>query len=542
MVQPINRNRRVRAFVRLFIGIVRDFWKESRIARRRGLAHARKRMAPRHRRRAIQFRTTAIALGGVLIKLGQFFSTRVDVMPPEYIEELSKLQDTVPPVPFDEVREVIEADFGRGLEEVFTSFEREPVAAASLAQVHLATLPDGERVAVKVQRPNIAELADIDLATFSYLMEGLNRFTRMGRQLDIPMVVSEFVRTIGDELDFVREGDNAERFKAYFQKYHLVYVPKIYWAYTTGRVLTLEAIEGIKISDYEAIEAAGIDRKRVAGEIIEAYLKQVLEDGFFHADPHPGNLFVSPGPLITFIDFGMVGEITPPMREAFRDVVIGVAQRDTTRIIEALRALGFIRPGADVQSVKNAFDWLLDHYSSITTRTLTFADVEEIHEDILVILREQPITIPAQFAFLGKTIGTMVGLATGLDPEIDLVESTKPYVARLAESAAGDRRQLVVEEGKRLAQLFLAMPGQIHEILEKTRRGQLQVKVDNAASIKAGERGGYSRQAWAAALFGAAAVLGGVWLIGMEMPYEGYVFAGLGWLTFLLATRRGQGV
>ncbi|HEB13333.1 MAG TPA: AarF/ABC1/UbiB kinase family protein, partial [Actinobacteria bacterium] len=461
MSVPVKRGRRIWAFVWLFLGIVRDFWKESRIARRRGLAVARERMSVRHRRRAIQFRQTSLALGGVLIKLGQFFSTRVDVMPVEYIEELTKLQDTVNPVPFEEIRQVIESEFGRPIADVFMEFDEEALAAASLAQVHKAVLPGGQTVAIKVQRPGIDKLADIDLATFSYLMDGLNKFTKIGTHMDVPMIVSEFARTIGDELDFLREGSNAQRFKAYFEGNKMIYIPSVFWEYTTEKVLALEAIEGIKISDYEAIEEAGIDRKRVAQEVIDSYLKQVLEDGFFHADPHPGNLFVAPGPLITFVDFGMVGEITPIMREAFRDLVIGVAQKNSNRMIEALRALGFIRAGADVQSVRNAFDWLLDNYASLTARTLTFAEIEEIHQDILILLREQPLTIPAQFAFLGKTLGSMIGLATGLDPDIDLIEATQPYVEKLAASAKEDKWQLIMDEAKAVGKLLLEMPTQI---------------------------------------------------------------------------------
>jgi len=344
-----DRRRRIRIITRLFVGITWDFWKESRIARKQGMAVARGRMSAKHQRRAIQFREVALEMGGVLIKLGQFFSTRVDVMPSEYIEELAKLQDMVPPVPFDEVRLVIESEFGRPLEETFPDFEREAVAAASLAQVHLATLPSGERAAIKVQRPDINKLANIDLATFSYLMDGIHRFTKFGRQIDIPMIVDEFVRTVGDELDFLREAQNAERFQEFFADNERVYIPRVYRDYTSTKVLALEAVSGLKVSDYEAMEAAGIDRIETAQIIIDAYLKQVLEDGFFHADPHPGNLFVNPGPIVTFVDFGMVGEITPPMKDAFRNAIIGIAQRDSQQVISALRELRFIRPGADVR-------------------------------------------------------------------------------------------------------------------------------------------------------------------------------------------------
>ncbi len=535
---PVKKGRRIWAFVWLFLGIAKDFWKESRIARRRGLAVARERMSVRHRRRAIQFRQTSLVMGGVLIKLGQFFSTRVDVMPMEYIEELTKLQDTVTPVPYEDICQVIESEFGRPIAKIFAEFDEEPLAAASLAQVHKAVLLEGQTVAVKVQRPDIDKLADIDLATFSYLMDGLNRFTKIGTHIDVPMIVSEFARTIGDELDFLREGSNAERFKVYFADNPMIYVPSVFWEYTTEKVLVLEAIDGIKISDYEAIEAAGIDRKRVAQEVIDSYLKQVLEDGFFHADPHPGNLFVAPGPLITFVDFGMVGEVTLIMREAFRDLVIGTAQKNANRMIEALRALGFIRAGADVQSLRRAFDWLLDNYASLTARTLTFTEIEEIHQDLLIILREQPLTIPAQFAFLGKTLGSMVGLATGLDPDIDLVEATQPYVERLADAAKEDKWQLIMDEAKGIGKLLLEMPTQLSETLEQARRGQLRVKVDVDDLDRALKRSGGKGAAWSSAVFGAAVVLSGIWLISLDMVNDGLAFSAMGFVAFFYGLRR----
>ncbi len=533
-----DRRRRIRVFTRLFVGITWDFWKESRIARKQGMAIARERMSARHRRRAIQFSEVSLEMGGVLIKLGQFFSTRVDVMPAEYIEELSKLQDTVPPVPFDEVRAVIESEFGRPLEETFPDFEREALAAASLSQVHLAALPNGQRVAVKVQRPDIGQLANIDLATFGYLMDGLHRFTRFGRQVDIPMVVDEFVRTIGDELDFLREAENAERIRESFADNERVYVPLVYSDYTSTKVLTLEAISGVKVSDYKAMEAAGIDRVETAQIIIDAYLKQVLEDGFFHADPHPGNLFVNPGPVVTFVDFGMVGEITPPMKDAFRNAIIGVAQRDSQQVINALRELRFVRAGADVRSVKNAIDWMMENYSGLRSNSLNFAEVEEIQEDILRILHDQPLTIPAQFAFLGKTFGATVGVTTGLDPNIDLIEATKPYVAKLTRSAMKDIPTLILNEAQNLGRLLLAIPRQIHDTLETAQSGQLQVKIDSRELVEAIGRSDRRRGVWATVLFSGLVLLGGAWLITQEFQGLGYIFVALGFISFLAGTSR----
>ena len=515
---------------------MRDFWKESRIARRQGMAVARERMSARHRRRAIQFRDTALDLGGVIIKLGQFFSTRVDVMPPEYIEELAKLQDTVPPVSFEEVEAVISDEFEKPLAEVFLEFDIEPIAAASLAQVHLARLPDGRRVAVKVQRPGIDKLADIDLAIFGYLMEGVHRFTSFGRRVDIPMIVSEIVRTAGDELDFVREGSHADRFRSIFADNEQVHIPEVYWSHTTTKVLTLEAVGGIKISDYEAITEAGIDRAEVAQLVIDSYLKQVLEAGFFHADPHPGNIFVGPGPVLTFVDFGMVGEITTAMKEAIRDGIIGIAQRDSGQVVEALRELKFIRPGADTRSVKNAIDWTVENYSDLRSNMLTFDRVEEIHDDILRIIRDQPLTVPANFTYLGKTLGATVGVTTGLDPNIDLIEATKPYVAKLTSLAGGDMLRFITDEAKSLAQMLLAIPKQIHDTLESIQTGRIRIKVDSSEIVNAIDQSGRHRLTWSYAVFSGLVVIGGVWLVTSDLIYEGYIFVGLGFLSFVFGT------
>lgn len=532
MADEINRAHRVRPFVRLFLGIVYDFWREARLARKIGLKAARERMSVRHRKRAVRFRETALRLGGVLIKLGQFFSTRVDVMPPEYIDELAKLQDTVPPVDFSQIKQVIEDEFKKPLAEVFPEFTKEAWAAASLAQVHLAALPNGQKVVVKVQRPGIDRLADIDLATFNYLMEGLDRFTRVGQQVDVPLIVSEFNKTLGDELDFIREAANAERFKQNFSSNNLIYVPKVFWDYTTTKVLTLEHIQGIKINNYEELESAGIDRKAVARQLVESYLKQVLEDGFFHADPHPGNLFVAnttDGPLITYVDFGMVGEVTPPMKEAFRSAMIAIAQRDVDKLLDALRVLGFLRAGAHVESVRKAIQWLFDNYRAVSSQTLNFKQIEELHEDILQILRDQPLMVPAQFAFLGKTVGSMIGLATGLDPEFDIIEVTKPYVQKIISETTRDWPTLLFNEVKSWVQLVNQLPKQLSDVLEQAAKGQLQVQVKTEKTAASEVK---REKVWPVTLFSLATVLIGVFILSQGLTTEGLVLSLLGIGTF----------
>jgi predicted unusual protein kinase regulating ubiquinone biosynthesis (AarF/ABC1/UbiB family) len=518
-----NKRKRILAFSQIFLSLVFDFWRESRLSKKYGSQEARRRMSSAHRKRAIKFRETALSLGGVLIKLGQFLGARVDVMPGEYIEELRRLHDEVPPVPFEEAKKVIESEFGRPLSEIFTQFDRRAVAAASLAQVHLAKLPSGEAVAVKVQRPDIQELANIDLAIFSYLVEGIDRFTSWGRQADLSGLVAEFTRTFGDELDFYREGYYAERFRHNFSEYPFVYIPKVYWAYTTDKIVTLEHVEGIKIADYEALEKAGFDRHEIANLVVQSYLKQVLEDGFFHADPHPGNLFVLPGPKISFVDFGMVGEIKEAVKDQIKEIFIGIAQRDIDRIIGALNKLGIIKPGANLEPIKRAVGWLYDKYATFGLHKISYEDLEEIQEDIRIIMYEQPITIPAEYAFLGRAASTMIGLVTGLDPDFDFVEAIKPYVRKVIGFGTQSWGDIVVQEARQLGTTLLNLPRQLEKTLAKAEKGELRVKLDSTGVTSSIDTLSKTRLSTALSIVAGALIIGGVIFYLSKLFFEAYL-------------------
>ncbi len=475
MQRKINKRARTLAFTRVYAGIVWDFWREARLARKIGLPGAEQRMADRHRRRAIQFRETATSLGGVLIKLGQFVGSRVDVMPEPYILELMKLQDEVPPVDYPAIKELIEAEFGRPIEDVFPVFDPVPEAAASLAQAHKAELVTGEKVMVKVQRPGIEELIDIDLATFAYLMEGVRRFTKAGDRFDIEGLVDEFQRVLGEELDFLREADSAERFAENFRDDPQVLVPKVYHDYSTDRLVTLERIEGVKINDYDELTAAGIDRTEVARALVDIYVKQFLEDGFFHADPHPGNLFVNPGPAITFVDFGMMGEITAGDRESFVEALFAIVQSDADGVIEAAKDLKFIRQGANTTPIRNALEWLFQRYSGMSTmKKIDMGSLESIEEDIRLIMRENPFTLPVHFAYVGKAFGTLVGLIAGLDSDFDIIGEAKPYVEELTRSV---RTEFIIKRAKKIGLALLNLPTDLSRMVDKTERGELIVKM-----------------------------------------------------------------
>lgn len=507
-----NRKQRVWKFIRVFSGIAYDFRKEAKLAKKIGIKKARKRMSVRHRKRAVQFKMAALELGGVLVKLGQFFSARADIMPEEYLLELAQLQDEMPPVPYDEVRKVIEDSFGIPIDRIFKKVEAEPIAAASLAQVHLATLQNGEEVAVKVQRPLIEKLCDIDLATFSWLMEGVDRFSSWGKRADIPGLVTEFKRTLGDELDFLREASYAEIFRNNFQGSEEIYIPRVHWEYTNERVITLEKIDGVKISDYEQLEKHGFNRTEIAKRVVNSYLHQGLIDGFFHADPHPGNLFIMGDGRVAFVDFGMAGEITDAMRGYLKDAVIAIARKDIPGLIISLQNLGFIKRGANIDPIRKALYWTFDNYQNLNATNIDFKMLDSIQEDIRAIVYEQPFSLPVEFAFFARAVGTVIGVVMGLDPKFDIVEAARPYIEKIARNMRPNTTELVLSEAKSIGSLLLNMPRRVDDTLSQIEHGNLKVKVANSELAIAMKRTERAQKATARAVIGSAFFLSAILL------------------------------
>jgi predicted unusual protein kinase regulating ubiquinone biosynthesis (AarF/ABC1/UbiB family) len=364
----------------------------------------RRTRAERLRRAAVQFRALAIQMGGVLIKVGQFLSARVDVLPPEFTRELEGLQDEVPAERFEDIRRVAEADLGEALTEKFLEFDPAPLAAASLGQAHQALLANetfkaaesgetsppaaGIAVVVKVQRPDIEAIIATDLAALRRVGRWIMWYGPVRRRVNIPALLDEFTRTLYEEVDYLAEGRNAETFAANFRDFPGVRVPRVFWTHTSKRVLTLENVGAIKITDYPAVTAAGIDRRQVASRLLKTYLKQIFEDGFFHADPHPGNLFVTPlaAPdmaqaedwLLTFIDFGMVGRISPKTRAGARELLIAVGTRDAGRVIKAYQMLGMLLPGADLALLERANQQMFDRFWGKSMNELQQVDMSEM--------------------------------------------------------------------------------------------------------------------------------------------------------------------
>lgn len=428
---------------------------------------------------ARRFRHTAVELGGLLIKLGQFFSTRVDVFPQSTIKELTGLQDEVEPVPFREVRQVAEEDMARSLEEVYAQVEEMPVASASLGQVHRGVLSSGETVAIKIQRPGIDEMVRIDLKAIALVIDIIKRLTDWESKIDLDAIYAEFAETLLDELDYVKEGHNAETIAANTRaRDENILFPAIFWDYTTRRVLTMEYMEGIKITNYDELSRLGVDRNQIALILLRAYINQILADGFFHADPHPGNLFITPEGQLVMLDFGMVGSIPEELKEVLIDLVLAIVKRDNVAVVGYFKKIGFLRYDADTELVARAVGLLLEETLG-TGIDFAKADFSGFLKDLETLLYEQPFQIPAQFTFMGRALGTLYGICIGLDPNFNFLDEAKPYLSSFARKDAGVW-DAVKEKSTLFATSLLEVPPLAEKVLRRMEKGDLNVRLSLA--------------------------------------------------------------
>src|SRR6266566_76838 len=442
----------------------------------------------------VAFRQTAIQLGGLMIKLGQFLSSRADLLPEQALAVLASLQDEVPAEPFSHIVNVIEAELGKPVEQIFSVLERKATAAASLGQVHKAVLAStGAEVAVKVQRPNIEQLVRMDLNSLKFVILVITRFLDTGNFIDLMGVYREFERTVYEEIDYITEAANCQRFQEMFKDDPTIYIPGVYEEYTSRRVLVLEWINGIKINDYAALEAEGIDRLEVANRTVQAYFYQFFEEGFFHADPHPGNIFVKRGmpgigPIIEFVDFGMVGSLTQSMMQAMKDLFLSFVTRDSGTMVQALSQLGFIGDGANMAAIERGLSLLLEQFYGMTLGQARDLDIPEVVEDVGKLLYGQPFQIPAQFAFTGRAISTLVGVSTGLAPDFNFIDVAAPYARKfmgIDAEAIGRAIQQLVRQFVETMNTLLKMPGSIERILTKLEAGQFVINLGGDIGIGA---------------------------------------------------------
>lgn len=475
-----------------FAGAVAHVFLWDILLRRLGIGSLIRRTRPRRfRRLARRFRGLATRLGGVWIKVGQFLSARLDVLPPEITQELAGLQDEVSPEDFSAMRAEIEGSLGDTLEALFADVNPTPLASASLGQVHRARLRDGRRVVVKAQRPRIHTLIETDLAALKRVIGWLKRYRPITRRADLDALYDEFSRTLWEEVDYIAEAKNAARFKAMFADDPGVHVPAVVPERSSERVLTLEDVYFIKITDYAEVEAAGVDRAQVADRLFRTYLRQIFVEGFFHADPHPGNLFVEPredGWRLVFVDFGMVGRVSATMKHALRDLAIAIGTRDLDRLISSYQQMGVLLPGADLERIREAEAQVFQRLWGRSMRELVEIHPQEMRHftrEFRDLLYEMPFQIPSDLIFLGRCVGILSGMCTGLNPEFNLFEGLRPFAEQLlkeeGEDWLDDLLRLLSEQARALSTL----PTSLQATLARIDEGRLVVTAQPNAALQA---------------------------------------------------------
>ena len=505
-----RRYRRVRwFFARVFIHFI--WW--DILLNRPVLRWFRPEPVTRWRRIARRYRELAVQMGGVLIKLGQFLSIRVDILPREVTGELSGLQDEVPPEPAALIIAQVESDLGRPLADVFEFFSPTPLGAASLAQVHPARTIGGEALVVKVLRPGIQRLVETDLAALALALRWL-KFSRTIRQrVDLDWLGEEFTTVTRRELNLTAEGRNIEQFARDFAEVPEICVPKVHWQVSGPKTLAMENVGYIKISDTEAIEAAGIRRADVADRLYHLYMRQVFETYFVHVDPHPGNLFIRPLPTaeeaeagieefapgapvphregrefqIVLVDFGMVSAIPERLRSSIREYAIGIGTRDAWRIIQAYLDAGILLPGADLKRLEEAHNILFSHFWGVRVgqlRDVALSEAATFIDEYRDVIWEAPFQFQVDLLFVLRAVGILSGLATQLDPEFDVWAKTIPFARKFARDEFEERWQGWLQEAVSAGQLLWKFSSQVDRLLTRARRGEMTVQ----ASLSTGDR------------------------------------------------------
>ncbi len=397
-----------------------------------------------HEKQAVWLKENLIELGPTFIKIGQSLGTRADLLPLPFVKALGELQDDVPKFPNSIAFARIEKDLGRKINEVYAEFDVEPIAAASLGQVYRAKLFTGEEVAVKVQRPNLNAIIKGDIEILRKVANFAERFPSLNANADWAGMLREFDETVHEEMDYSAEGKNAERFTESFKDWTNIHVPKIYWNATSSKVLTMEFIHGDKVTALETLKARNVSPEKVNRLLIKTYLKQLLEDGFFHADPHPGNLLVMPDGRLAFFDFGMVGRITPKLQAKMIDAFFHVVAKDAPGIAQDLIDLDFLKPGADESKIKEVVIKMFDLHLNLKLKDVKF---KELTYDLADVMYDYPFRLPSNFTYIMRALMTLEGIGIITDPEFNFFETAKPYAKEFMFKREGkDLRKMLTDK------------------------------------------------------------------------------------------------
>jgi predicted unusual protein kinase regulating ubiquinone biosynthesis (AarF/ABC1/UbiB family) len=530
-------NKRFRTTFFMFIGFFLQFWW---LGKRKRFIHKEK-LEKRYREiytsQATMFTKTAVELGGLIIKLGQFVSSRVDILPKEYTDILSELQDSVAPVKSEIAIKRIEEELKGSIATIFELFTHEPVAAASLGQVHKAVLKSGEQVAVKVMRPGIEETVKLDLKTLRILITFARKFTKVSKFVDLKDVYSEFEEVITEELDYMKEAKNIERFRDSFKEFPGVTVPDVYWDFTTKKVLVMEYIDGVKINDIQKLDEQKINKSKLASILYLSYLKQLLEDGFFHADPHPGNLLVKQDGTIAYIDFGMVGYISDTMKENMIKLAMSIYLKDAGGMVEAFANLGFLRKIADKKVLTKNVKVILNGFSE-DGFDMNKINNEGFLEELREFLYEQPFQLPSNTTFLGKAIMSVFSICNGLDKDFDIVSSTKPYVEDIMQSEEeNSAKDTVIDQVKDTFMKFIPTSRKVFSLIDQLESGELRLDPSKSYEKRMMEHQANQTRKIVLAVLGVGLLVSGAQLLD-KPNYYGIVMMGVGVIITLFQARK----
>jgi len=416
-------------------------------------------------------------LGTTFVKLGQILSTRNDLLSMEFIQELSKLQNSLKPLQFEIIETLIKNELGRPPGEVFSSIDSSAAGVASIGQVHAATLFDGTEVVIKVRKPGVKEQVEEDVEILRQLAATAAQRWKNGEHYDLPGIVEEVAETLLGEMDYIKESHNAEYFARFFQNSPSVHIPKIFWEHTTPRMLTMEQIKGIGILDIQSLDKAGFDRQELAKRSVNLWLKMIFEGEMFHADPHPGNLFVEKDGRLGLIDFGMVGMVDDEIRESLASTVEAILSRDVDSLIDSLVDLGAVRQGSSREDLRIGLRHVMGHYPTFS--------IEEIQGsstlgELLAVVRRNHVKLPSNTFLLLKTMAMAQSLGKGLDTKFDILGLLKPNVKRILEkkhSASAVIRQLP-STALDFAALGIGLPQRLNRIMKSVERGEFQFHTD----------------------------------------------------------------
>ena len=481
-----------------------------------------------------RIRMALVDLGPTFVKFGQLLSTRPDIVPERYIQELEKLQDEVLPFDFAEVRKTFEDELGALPEDLFQEFSEPVLASGSIAQVHKARLPSGEWVAVKVRRPGIRRLIETDLAILFDFAALVERHIPEWRWLQPVNLVDQFARTIRRELDFQAEGQAIERFRRHFEGDPTRFIPRVHWSVTSERILTTDLVVGVKVTDIKELEARGFDKREVARNGARSILKEVFQFRLFHADPHPGNFFVIEGNAIAAVDYGIVGRIDEETAEQLALLLSAFVQRDSDGVLRVFRSLGLLRDEIDVALLKFDIEEFIDRYYGLSLARL---NAERVISDLLQLVRRHRIILPINLALLGRMLAVASGVGRTLDPGFNIVDEATPFLKSFLASRADPRRLAgrALKTWGSYQRMIGALPGDIEEIVSQVKKGQLTVSLHHEGLTRFILEMDRSSNRLAFAVVVAALVIGSSLMINLGRGPALFGFSLLGLIGYLVA-------